>query len=230
MDEICNVLLEQISYNVIDESAYIEYSAGLQKPYRTSRNDFMNRHYSVSTYRAIDLTLFAVILFVFESVIIRVASSPVFRDQAFTVSLAAAITSIVFIRWGYWGGIHAALAGLVLCVLSSGSLSQLAVYVIGNLFSLAAVPFIRKAGPEKMLRSKFLYLLTGLGVLLLMQFGRSVVSLILGSGWAEAFRFFTTDSLSAVFTLVILWIAHRLDGICEDQLRYLTRVNRETDE
>ena len=83
MDEICNVLLEQISYNVIDESAYIEYSAGLQKPYRTSRNDFMNRHYSVSTYRAIDLTLFAVILFVFESVIIRVASSPVFRDQAF---------------------------------------------------------------------------------------------------------------------------------------------------
>lgn len=215
---------------MVDGSAYMFISAGLQQPHIMIGNDFMNRRYSVSTYRAIDLTLFAVILFVFESVIIRVSSSPVFRDQAFTVSLAAAITSIVFMRWGYWGGIHAALAGLVLCVLNGGSLSQLAIYVIGNLFSLGVVPFIRKAGPEKMLHSKSLYLLTGLGVWLLMQFGRSLISLILGSGWAEALRFFTTDSLSAVFTLVILWIAHRLDGICEDQLHYLKRVNRETDE
>lgn len=190
----------------------------------------MSKRYSVSTYRGIDLTLFAVILILLESLIIRVASGPVFRDQAFTVSLAAAVTSIVFIRWGYWGGIHAALAGLVLCIFSGASLSQYAVYGIGNLFSLVMVPFVRKAGPEKMLQSKFLCLLTGLGVWLLMQFGRSVIALILGSGWSDVLRFFTTDSLSAVFTVVILWIARRLDGICEDQLHYLKRVSRETDE
>lgn len=190
----------------------------------------MNRQYSVKTYRAIDLTLFAVILFVFESVIIRAANGPLFRDQAFTVSLAAAVTSIVFIRWGWWGGIHAALAGLIMCVMNGGSLIQLAIYMMGNLFSLAAVPFVMKTGPEKMVKSKVCYLLTGLGTLLLMQTGRAVISLILGSGLSEALRFFTTDSLSAVFTLVILWIAHRLDGICEDQLRYLKRVGREPDE
>lgn len=190
----------------------------------------MKRQYSVKTYRAIDLTLFAVILFVFESVIIRAANGPLFRDQAFTVSLAAAVTSIVFIRWGWWGGIHAALAGLIMCVMNGGSLIQLAIYMMGNLFSLAAVPFVMKTGPEKMVKSKVCYLLTGLGTLLLMQTGRAVISLILGSGLSDALRFFTTDSLSAVFTLVILWIAHRLDGICEDQLRYLKRVGRELDE
>lgn len=190
----------------------------------------MNRQYSVKTYRAIDLTLFAVILFVFESVIIRAANGPLFRDQAFTVSLAAAVTSIVFIRWGWWGGIHAALAGLIMCVMNGGSLIQLSIYMMGNLFSLAAVPFVMKTGPEKMVKSKVCYLLTGLGTLLLMQTGRAVISLILGSGLSDALRFFTTDSLSAVFTLVILWIAHRLDGICEDQLRYLKRVGREPDE
>lgn len=190
----------------------------------------MKRQYSVKTYRAIDLTLFAVILFVFESVIIRAANGPLFRDQAFTVSLAAAVTSIVFIRWGWWGGIHAALAGLIMCVMNGGSLIQLAIYMMGNLFSLAAVPFVMKTGPEKMVKSKVCYLLTGLGTLLLMQTGRAVISLILGSGLSDALRFFTTDSLSAVFTLVILWIAHRLDGICEDQLRYLKRVGREPDE
>ena len=190
----------------------------------------MKRQYSVKTYRAIDLTLFAVILFVFESVIIRAANGPLFRDQAFTVSLAAAVTSIVFIRWGWWGGIHAALAGLIMCVMNGGSLIQLAIYMMGNLFSLAAVPFVMKTGPETMVKSKVCYLLTGLGTLLLMQTGRAVISLILGSGLSDALRFFTTDSLSAVFTLVILWIAHRLDGICEDQLRYLKRVGREPDE
>lgn len=190
----------------------------------------MKRQYSVKTYRAIDLTLFAVILFVFESVIIRAANGPLFRDQAFTVSLAAAVTSIVFIRWGWWGGIHAALAGLIMCVMNGGSLIQLSIYMMGNLFSLAAVPFVMKTGPEKMVKSKVCYLLTGLGTLLLMQTGRAVISLILGSGLSDALRFFTTDSLSAVFTLVILWIAHRLDGICEDQLRYLKRVGRELDE
>lgn len=190
----------------------------------------MNRNYSVNAYRAIDLTLFAVILIIFESLIIRAANGQLFRDQAFTVSLAAAVTTIVFIRWGYWGGIHALLAGAVLCFTNGATVTQWAIYGIGNLFSLAVVPFIRKAGPEKMLKSKSYYLLAGLAALLLMQTGRAAVSLILGASRADALRFFTTDSLSYVFTLVILWIAHRLDGICEDQLRYLKRIGREAEE
>ena len=187
----------------------------------------MNRQYSAGAYRAIDLTLFAVMLCVFESVIIRASHSLFFRDQAFTVSLAAAIVSIVFMRWGFWGGIHAALAGAVYCVFGGGTPSQFAVYIIGNLFSPLAVLFLRRVGSERIRASVWLSFAFGLLVLLLMQLGRFFVSLILGASAAEAFRFFTTDSLSAVFMLVIIWIVRRLDGVWEDQLHYLKRFRSE---
>lgn len=187
----------------------------------------MNGRYSAGTYRAIDLTLFAVMLCVFESLIVRASSSLLFRDQAFTVSLAAAIVSIVFMRWGVWGGIHAALAGAVYCVAGGGTPSQFAVYIIGNLFSLLAIPFLRRVGSERIRLNVWLSFALGLLVLLLMQLGRFSVSMIGGAPAAEAFRFFTTDSLSAVFTLVIIWIVRRLDGVWEDQLHYLKRFRSE---
>ena len=187
----------------------------------------MNRQYSADTYRVIDLTLFAVMLCVFESLIVRASNSLVFRDQPFTVSLAAAIVSIVFMRWGVWGGVHAALAGAVYCIFGGGTPSQYAVYIIGNLFSLLAVPFLQKIGSEKIRANIWLSFALGLLVLLLMQLGRFFVSMMLGAPAAEAFRFFTTDSLSAVFTLVIIWIVRRLDGVWEDQLHYLKRFRSE---
>ena len=60
-----------------------------------------------------------------------------------------------------------------------------------------------------------------------MQAGRALLALLLGAAPAEAVRFFTTDSLSAVFTLVIIWIVRRLDGVYEDQRHYLSRFHQE---
>ena len=63
-------------------------------------------------------------------------------------NLAAAMVSIVFMRWGVWGGIHAALAGAVYCIAGGGTAPQFAVYILGNLFSLLAVPALRRVGAE----------------------------------------------------------------------------------
>ena len=71
----------------------------------------MKRQRTWKEYRAIDLTLLGLALAVFEFIIVR-AANWWFPGQPFTVSLAAAITSIVYMRWGAWGGIHAAEAGL----------------------------------------------------------------------------------------------------------------------
>lgn len=209
-----------------DETGFIPHPLQIPEGGRTRS---MNKQYSANTYRAIDLTLFAILLCVFESVIIRASRSLLFRDQAFTVSLASAIVSIVFMRWGIWGGIHAVLAGVVYCFAGGGTPSQFAIYIIGNLFSLLAVPFLRKVGSEKVRTNVWLSFALGLIVLLLMQFGRFAVSLIFGTPIAEAFRFFTTDSLSFVFTLVIIWIVRRLDGVWEDQFHYLKRFRPEED-
>ena len=176
----------------------------------------------------IDLLLWAAILVIFEGLIFRAARSALFADQAFTVSLAAPVACIVYMRWGLPGGMHACLAGLVYGLLAGGSWRHLAVYGVGNLLSLAVVPLMNRVGRERIMQSVSLSLWIALGTLLLMQLGRVLLAmLLLEAPLSEALRFFTTDSLSAVFTLVIIWIVRRLDGVYEDQRHYLRRFHQE---
>lgn len=185
----------------------------------------MNRQRTWKEYRAIDLTLMAVMLAIFEFVIVC-AVNWWFPGQQYTVSLAAAISSIVYMRWGVWGGIHAFIAGVVFCVFSGATMEQYVIYCIGNLFSLAAVILLKAAGKEKV-RTGNLSLVFPVLVLLLMQAGRAVMALLLGAAPQSVIGFFTTDSLSYIFTLVIIWIARRLDGVYEDQKHYLLRIHAE---
>ena len=185
----------------------------------------MKKQRTWKEYRAIDLTIFAVMLVVFEFIIVMAARFW-FPGQPFTVSLAAAITSIVYMRWGYWGGIHAALAGLVFCFFQGAAANQYLIYIIGNLFSLVSVPILIKIGKERV-RESTMGMLYPIFVLLLMQTGRAVVALLTGAEPGSVIGFYTTDSLSMLFTFVIIWITRRLDGVWEDQIHYLLRVSAE---
>lgn len=189
----------------------------------------MKRQLTLKEYRTIDLILFALMLALFEFIIVRVSASNFFWDQQFTVSLAAAITSIVYMRWGWWGGLHAALAGALYSLYCGGGPAQFATYVLGNLLSLAAVPVLKKLGPQRVREGRLTSLLFPLAVVLLMQAGRCAVALVLGASLGESLAFFMTDSLSVIFTLVIVWIARRLDGVYEDQKHYLLRLQQEQD-
>ena len=185
----------------------------------------MKKQRTWKEYRAIDLTIFAVMLVIFEFIIVMAARFW-FPGQPFTVSLAAAITSIVYMRWGYWGGIHAALAGLVFCFFQGAAANQYLIYIIGNLFSLVSVPILIKIGKERV-RESTMGMLYPIFVLLLMQTGRAVVALLTGAEPGSVIGFYTTDSLSMLFTFVIIWITRRLDGVWEDQRHYLLRVSAE---
>lgn len=183
----------------------------------------MNRQRTWKEYRAIDLALLALALAVFEFIIVR-AANWWFPGQPFTVSLAAAMASIVYMRWGAWGAIHAVEAGLVFCYFSGATGEQFVIYCVGNLFSVLAVLLLKTAGKERV-RTGHLSLVFPLLVQVLMQVGRAVTALVLGAGPADAVGFFTTDSLSLLFTVVIIWIARKLDGVYEDQKHYLLRIN-----
>ena len=185
----------------------------------------MNRQRSWKEYRAIDLSIMALMLAIFEFLIVNAANFW-FPDQLYTVSLAAAMTSIVYMRWGVWGGIHAVEAGAVFSFFAGGTPAQLAIYCIGNLFSLFAVILLKAVGKEKV-RTGHLSLVFPLLVLLLMHMGRGVVALALGAAPGSVPAFFTTDSLSYLFTFVIIWIARKLDGVYEDQKHYLLRIHAE---
>lgn len=182
---------------------------------------------SLTQYRLIDLSMMAVLLLLFETIIIM-ATNRWFPGEPYTVSLSPVITAIVLIRWGPWAGIHALLGGLVLCIESNAAPIQYAVYCIGNLFSLLMLFIIPRMGGDAGIRADALKTLVyGLMVLLAMQIGRALVGLICGTSLSIASGFFTTEVITDLFTCVVLWIVRRLDGILEEQQHYLKRIREE---
>lgn len=186
----------------------------------------MKGQLTVARYRGIDLTLFAAKLCVFEGIIVT-AATRWFPQQPYTVSVVPAVAAIVMMRWGGWAAIHAVLGGAVFCAFSRAGLKQYLVYAVGNLFCLGALG-IRKAFGEEAIRTDSLKtLLFGLVTVMLMELGRAVMALSTGAAFTAALGFFTTDVVTVLFTLVILWIVRRLDGVFEDQHHYLLRVQEE---
>lgn len=187
----------------------------------------MQRGRSVERYRAIDLSLLILILLVFETVVVK-AATVWFPGQPYTVSLVPALTAIVMVRWGPWAAIHAALGGALVCVLQKATGSQYAIYIGGNLFSMALLPALaRWRREEGMWRDGIHAVAFGAGVLLAMQLGRALISLAFGASISGAAGCFTTEIITDLFTLLILWIVRRLDGVLEDQRHYLLRIRQE---
>ena len=179
-------------------------------------------------YRSTDLAMLSLILALCEWLVVT-AATRWFPDQLYTLSVTPVVTAIVMIRWGMFGFIPALLGGAVFCLASRAASWQYLIYMGGNLFALALVPVIRRAGWRTIRDSALYAMLYGLGCVLLMQLGRALIALCLGHG--DAFiLFFTTDVMSAVFCAVLMWITRRLDGVLEDQKHYLDRVARETED
>ena len=189
----------------------------------------MKRQFSFQQYRAIDLAMFAVLLCITETMIVK-AATWWFPDQLYTVSVVGAVTAIVLMRWGPWAAIHAVLGGAVFCLASHGSAKQLLIYCAGNLFSLLMLLPLKYLGGERIRLDGFLSVLFGICTLLLMQLGRALVAFVLGTEFQTCLGFFTTDALSLLFTGLILWVARRLDGIFENQRHYLLRIHNTEEE
>ena len=181
---------------------------------------------TIGQYRAIDLSLFALMVMLSETLLVT-AAARWFPYQAYTVSATAALTAIVMIRWGPWAAVHAFLGGLVYCLVSGGALRQYVIYCAGNELAMLMLIVITKKGDEYIRSDALRAMLFGLGVLLLMQLGRAAVALAAGARVTAVTGFFLTDSVSALFTLIVMWIVRRLDGMLENQYHYLRRVREE---
>ena len=186
----------------------------------------MSQKRTLQGYRRIDLTLFAVILAAFEYLVCH-AALRLFPSQPFTVSVTPVITAIVLMRWGPWAAVHAVLGGLVYSAAAGGGPKQILIYCLGNLFSLGALGLKKALGAEEIRQHTGKSLLFGLCVVLLMQLGRALISLVLGVEAAAAGLFFTADVITDLFTLTVIWIVRRLDGVFEDQKHYLRRLDEE---
>ena len=168
----------------------------------------MNHRLTFRQYRQMDLTVFGAMLVVAEALIV-LAATRWFPAEAYTVSIVAAVTSIVLMRWGPWAAIHAVLGGLVYCFVSGGRPEQYLIYCAGNLFALLSLLWFRipgkeqtpgkgrvsgkeripgrernsgsdrVSGKERIREDGFLTVIFGLTVQLLMQLGRAAVAFAL---------------------------------------------------
>jgi hypothetical protein len=186
----------------------------------------MNRQISFSQYRSIDLIILTAVLAI-SQFLIYAASSFWFPDQLYVVSPVAAMVALVMMRWSGWAWIHAVFGGVFFTALSGGTWQHYIIYGAGNLLALAALGMIKICGKERIRKDAFLALAFALLTQLLMQLGRAGVAAVLGFPAAACIGFITTDVLSALFTLFIIWTIRRIEGLFEDQKHYLLRVQSE---
>lgn len=189
----------------------------------------MKGQLSYRQYRRIDLTLFAVMLLAFESVIVM-AAVRWFPGEPYMVSVTPVIAAIVMMRWGSWAAIHAFLGGAALYLISGAGKSQpilYAVYCLGNLGCLAGLIPLKKWGGEAVRNDTAKTLIFGAAVLLGMLTGRALVSLALIRNTGAIVFYFTPEAVTLLFTLVLMWIVRRIDGLFENQDHYLKRVHQQ---
>ena len=158
----------------------------------------------VARYRAVDLALFALMLVVFETVTVT-AATRWFPNEPYSVSVTPVVTAIVMMRWGPWAAIHALIGGAAFCRASGAVPAQYAVYCLGNLLSLGALAMRKELTPEGIRQSTLWSLAFGGAVTLLMQLGRAILAVLTGAALSTALGFFTTDAITLLFTLVLIF-------------------------
>ena len=168
----------------------------------------------------------AVILFAVEALIAKAAGTW-FTGQLYTLSPTIAIVCIVMMRWGGYAAIHAAAGGLAFCIASGASPQQFAIYCAGNCFALVSLLLIKKFGKQKIKDSVLLTILFTVTAFFGVQIGRWLVSLAFGGAVDTIIVFIMTDSLTLVFSVLVVLISRRIDGLFEDQKAYLIRTAEE---
>ena len=186
----------------------------------------MKKQISFRQYRAMDLFLFTALLCGCEA-LITLGATRWFPGEPYTLSITPAVTAIVMVRWGGYAAIPAMLGAWVFCFVSGAALPQYLIYCVGNLASLVLTRFLCGDGWKRLHENVLLAMLYGLSTALLMQLGRLALGLVLGGSLQVCAGFVTTDTLSTLFAVLIVWIARRLDGMLEEQRHYLHRVAEE---
>lgn len=186
----------------------------------------MKQQISFRQYRAMDLFLFTALLCICET-LITMGATRWFTGEPYTLSITPAVTAIVMVRWGGFAAIPAVLGAFVFCLVSGATLPQYIIYCVGNLAALVLTQFLCRIGWKRLHESVLLTLLYGLLTAVLMQLGRGLLALVMGNSLALCVGFITTDTLSILFAVLIVWITRRLDGVLEEQKHYLKRVAEE---
>lgn len=180
-------------------------------------------------YRTIDVSILVALTIIFEG-IATLATIKWFALQPVAISISLALVCMLMLRWGWQAGFAAVAGGFVYCVLSGGSPQQFAIYCIGNLFALLAMLWFKVFGKEKIRTSRWHMLLFVTTAYAGQVLGRGLLAVLFGDSWGTLVIFSTTDIMSLVFAILVLFLFRTTDGMLEDQKTYLLRLDRQKEE
>lgn len=187
------------------------------------------RQITFQQYRSIDLTVWTVLVIVFEA-IATLASNRWFAAQPVAISVTLMLTCVIMMRWSGRAAVTAAAGGIVFGIVSGATAAQYLIYGIGNMGALASLLLIRAYGKEKIRSSIPRLMLFVLVAYVGMTAGRWLVSLLFGGDFMALVVYATTDIMSLLFAEIVLLLLRKMDGMIEDQKAYLFRLERERKE
>ncbi len=186
----------------------------------------MDNRITFKQYRNVDLLIFSVITAVGEC-IATLATSRWFVGQPMAISITLAMILIAMHRWSGYAAIVAVVGGAVFSIASSASPEQFLIYCGGNIFALISLIYFKPLSKSRVRSSFLLTLAFASTSYVSMAFGRWLLSLPFGAGFAELVGFLVSDILSLLFAILILWTCRAVDGLIEDQKAYLFRLEKE---
>ncbi len=177
-------------------------------------------------YRRMDILIFTVLTAVFEC-IVTLATAKWFWSQPVAISITLTLVLIVMHRWGAYAALIAAVGGITFCITSGAGVEHYLIYAVGNTFAIVSLIYFKIFGKEQVRKSFFKTLLFATTSYVSVALGRWLISLIFGAGFSELVAFLTTDLITLLFAVVILYAGKGVDGLIEDQKQYVIRVNKE---
>jgi len=180
-------------------------------------------------YRNIDLGIMSILLIISEAVT-TLATNKWFAAQPVAISSTLLFICIFMMRWNGFAAIAATLGGAVFCIASGATLEQFVIYAGGNLLSLLALFWFKVYKKDEVRLGSFKLTFFTVSVYLLMQLGRWLISLAFGGGLWNIVGYITSDVISLLFAVIILFLLRGVDGMIEDQKAYLFRLERERKE
>ena len=190
-----------------------------------------SRLISLRQYRLTDMLIFGAILIVYD-LLAHYALIAMPEGANFTFTLTVPIVLLIMMRWGWWSVFFAVGDGLMISLVNNTTVWQSYVsYIIGNSFIMLLLIAIKFMGKQKIagkwyFSAVFVILAWGL-----MNLGITSLQAICGYSFALSaaynFGFGTTGLMSLAAALVIILVMRRLEGMFEDQVQYLKRLDKE---
>lgn len=185
-------------------------------------------------YRNIDLLIFTALLVCSET-ITSYATNVWFDKQAVAISTTLIFICIIMMRWNWLAIIPALVGGLVVSIVAQITLPDFSselflINTLGNCFALGSLVWFKIFKQEDIRKGPFKLFFFVATAYILLHVGRWLVSLCFGYDPAAIVRYLGRDSVSLLFTAVVMLLMKNSEGMLENQKAYLFRLQREREE